>query len=193
MITALLLAAAQADAPAGTPKPDCSYDLSAMLALDRNAFDQDIPSGGWRGLSNEGCYEEAAELIRIWRHEKRDHASVLYWHEGQMRAYAGQTVEAVALFRRTYTAPENDGDFGWNHYVSGTVAFLRNDREALAAAIERLSKIPEPSNNSFTRADGTVISMSWPPNMNVLKGFEACWGKPYKDAYGSGCTEPLAM
>jgi len=193
MITALLLAAAQVDAPANPAEPDCSYDLDAMLALDRNAFDQDIPSGGWRGLSNDGCYEEAAELIRTWRHEKRDHASILYWHEGQMRAYAGQTAEAVALFRRTYTAPEDDGDFGWNHYVSGTVAFLSNDREALAAAIERLSKIPEPSGNLFTRADGTVINMSWPPNMNVLKGFEACWGKPYKDAYGSGCTKPLAM
>ena len=190
MIEALLLAAAHPEPEAA---PDCSYDLDAMLTLDRNAFDQDIPDGGWRGLSRDGCYEEAAELIRTWRHEKRDHSSILYWHEGQMRAYAGQTEEAVALFRRTYTAPENDGDFGWNHYVSGTIAFLRGDREALTAAIDRLSKIPEPANNTFTRADGTVVQMSWPPNMNVLKGFEACWGKPYKDAYGSACTDPLAL
>lgn len=186
---AVLLLAAQAAAPATPPTPDCSYDLDAMLALDRRAFDQDIPSGGWRGLSQKGCHAEAAELIRAWRHEKRDHNSILYWHEGQMRAFAGQTDEAIALFGRTYTAPEDDGDFGWNHYVSGTIAFLRGDREALDAAIERLRAIPEPSNNTFTRPDGTVVKMNWPPNMNVLKNFQTCWGKPYAEAYGSsGCV-----
>lgn len=193
MIEALLLTLAQPEAPVETSTSDCSYNLEIMLELDRAAFDQDIPDGGWRGLSNKGCYEEAAELIRTWRHQKRDHNSILYWHEGQMRAYAGQTEEAVALFRRTYTAPEDDGDFGWNHYVSGTIAFLRRDREALTAAIDRLSKIPEPAKNTFTQRDGTVIKMSWPPNMNVLKGFEACWDKSYKDAYGSACTAPLSM
>ena len=193
MITALLLVVAPPEAPAKAAEPDCTYDLDAMLALDRQAFDQDIPSGGWRGLSNKGCYEEAAELIREWRHEKRDHNSILYWHEGQMRAYAGQTGEAVALFRRTYAAPEDDGDFGWNYYVSGTIAFLQGDQEGLNRAIEGLATIPEPSNNSFTRPDGTVVKMNWPPNMNVLEGFKACWGKPYKDAYGSACTDPIAM
>jgi len=193
MIAALLLAATQPEAPAEAPQPDCSYDLDAMLALEREAFDQDLPSGGWRGLGNAGCYVEAAELIRAWRHEKRDHASILYWHEGQMRAYAGQTKEAIALFRRTYTAPEGDGDFGWNFYVSGTIAFLNGDREALTKAIEGLSTVPEPSDNSFTRPDGTVVKMSWPPNMNVLRGFEECWGKPYKKAYGSSCTKPMTM
>lgn len=194
MIEALLLAFAQPDpASAPAPAPDCSYDLDAMLALDRDAFDQDIPNGGWRGLSNKGCHEEAAELIRVWRHEKRDHASILYWHEGQMRAYAGQTKEAIALFERTYTAPEEDTDFGWNYYVSGTIAFLRGDREALTRATEGLATLPEPSNNTFTRPDGTVITMSWPPNMNVLKGFEKCWGKPYKEAYGRACTAPISL
>ncbi|MEO0590559.1 MAG: hypothetical protein AAFZ11_08365 [Pseudomonadota bacterium] len=192
MIEALLLALAQPEAPAKA-EPDCSYDLDAMLALDRNAFDQDIPSGGWRGLSKKGCHAEAAELIRAWRHEKRDHASILYWHEGQMRAYAGQTEEAIALFERTYTAPEEDTDFGWNYYVSGTIAFLRGYREGLTQAINGLATISEPENNSFTRADGTVVTMNWPPNMNVLKSFEACWGQPYKVAYGSGCTKPEAM
>ena len=169
--------------------PDCSYDLDAMLALDRNAFDQDIPSGGWRGLSNAGCYEEAAELIRAWRHEKRDHASILYWHEGQMRAFAGQTDQAIALFELTRSSIDDDADFGWNHYVDGTIAFLRGDREGLDRTMARLAMMPEPSDNSFTRADGTVIRMSWPPNMNVLKSFDACWGRPYKDAYGHDCTQ----
>ena len=55
--------------------------------------------------------------------------------------------------------------------------------------MERLATIPEPENNSFTRPDGTVIEMNWPPNMNVLKRFDYCWGKSYKDAYSSeDCT-----
>ena len=192
MIEALLLAAAQPEAPAQAT-PDCYYDLDAMLALDRDAFDQDLPDGGWRGLSREGCYKEAAELIRTWRHEKRDHTSILYWHEGQMRAYAGQTKQAIALFKLTYDSQDIDAGFGWNYYVDGTIAFLRGDRDRLDKAIERLKAVPEPDNLSFTRPDGSTVKMSWPPNMNVLKGFEACWGKPYIDAYGSGCTAPMEM
>ncbi|GMN03182.1 hypothetical protein [Erythrobacter sp. MTPC3] len=197
----LTLAAAQpanaaeaAAAPGPAARPDCSYDLDAMLALDRNAFDQDIPDGGWRALSKDGCHSEAAELIRIWRHAKRDHNSILYWHEGQMRAFAGQTKEAIALFSRTYTAPEDDADFGWNHYVSGTIAFLRKDREHLQAAIGRLKTIPEPENNSFTRPDGTTVQMSWSPNLNVLEGFEKCWEKSYAEAYGNrDCSASLTL
>lgn len=186
---ALLLAAAQPVEPA--PAPDCSYDLEAMLALDRNAFDQDL-DGGWRVLGmTEGCEIAAAELIRAWRHEKRDHNAILYWHEGQMRAFGGQTAEAIGLFRLTYKPTEQDTDFGWNHYVSGTLAFLEGDREALAAAVIRLKAVPEPKNNSFTRPDGTVMKMSWPPNLNVLEAFERCWGQTYKDTYGTeACAAP---
>lgn len=193
MIALLLLALAQPEAPDPQPKPqpDCSYDLDAMLELDRQAFDQDLPDGGWRGLSRKGCDEAAAELIREWRHEKRDHTSVLYWHEGQMRASVGQTEEAIALFELTRSSIDDDADFGWNHYVDGTIAFLRGHREGLERAKARLSKVPEPADNSFTRPDGTVIQMNWPPNMNVLKRFEYCWGRSYNDAYGSeDCTPP---
>ena len=57
-------------APPAT-EPDCSYDLDAMLALDQQAFDQDM-DGGWRPLGQrDGCEAAAAELIREWRHAKR--------------------------------------------------------------------------------------------------------------------------
>jgi len=192
MFISLLLAAAQPAEPA-PPASECSYDLEAMLALDRNAFDQDL-DGGWRVLAKEvGCELATAELIREWRHQKRDHNSILYWHEGQMRAVAGQTEAAIALFKLTYKPPEADTDFGWNHYVSGTIAFLTRDRDQLQRSIEQLQTIPEPEDNSFTRPDGTLVRMNWPPNLNVLVGFERCWDRPYREAYGSPCSAPLTQ
>jgi hypothetical protein len=177
---ALLLAAAQPAEPA--PAPDCSYDLEAMLALDRQAFDQDM-KGGWRVLQDRGCFAEAAELIREWRHQKRDHAQILYTHEGQMRAFAGQTEAAVALLRLTYKPMDEDSGFGWNFYMDGTIAFLERDREGLATAIERLRAIPRPTSASMFRADGSPIFADWPPNLEVLKALEQCWDKSYAAAY----------
>ncbi|MEM1133373.1 MAG: hypothetical protein AAGH53_10575 [Pseudomonadota bacterium] len=163
-----------------------------MLELDLDDFDQDF-NGGWRTLAYQGCGLEAAELIREWRFRKREHRSILYWHEGQLRASEGQTKQAIALFELTYKSPDLHADFGWNHYVDGTIAFLRNDKERLNAAIERLQKLPEPEDNSFTKPDGTVVKLSWPPNLNVLRGFQKCWGKSYKEAYGSECSSPATI
>lgn len=185
MVFALLLAASEPIDLVPAPTPDCSYDVDAMLTLDRDGFDQDM-DGGWRPLgAKEGCEIAAAELIREWRHEKRDHTAILYWHEGQLRAFGGQTEEAVALFGRTYKAPDLDADFGWNHYVSGSIAFLSRDRERLRKSIENLSAIPVADNKSFTMPDGTVVELEWPPNLSVLEAFERCWEKPYAEAYSS--------
>ena len=179
MLISLLLASAQPiEAP--PPAPDCSYDLEAMLALDLQAFDQDL-DGGWRVLHKIGCYSEAAELIRIWRHAKRSHASILYTHEGQMRGYAGQIEEAIALLRLTYKPMDDDANFGWNFYMDGTIAFLRRDREGLEEAIKRLKAVPI-GNVAIVNADGTPANIRWPPNLHVLEGFERCWDKSFVEA-----------
>lgn len=193
MLAFLLLGTAQPMPSETTPsvEANCSYDLDAMLALDRQAFDQDM-AGGWRPLAQKkGCEIATAELIREWRHQKRDHEGILYWHEGQMRAFGGETKQAIALFELTYNPPEFDHEFGWNYYVTGTIAFLVRDRDRLEQAIEGLSGIPEPSNNTFTRPDGTVIQLSWPPNLDVLKAFDRCWERSYSEAYGTEeCRSP---
>ena len=187
---ALLLAAAQPADP--SPAPDCSYDLEAMLALDRNAFDQTLPDGGWRDLYERGCYAEAAELIRAWRHEKRDHASILYTHEGQMRAYAGQTEQAIALLRLTYKPVDRDARFGWNFYMDGTIAFLERDREGLDTAIARLQAVPQPQGSArMVDAQGNPVEIIWPPNMNVLRAFEKCWERTYREAFEKDCITPF--
>lgn len=157
-----------------------------MLALDRTAFDQTLPNGGWRSLYERGCYAEAAELIRTWRHKKRDHASILYAHEGQMRAYAGQTEDAIALLLLTYKPMDRDSRFGWNFYMDGSIAFLKRDREGLSKAIERLKQIPDrDTTERMVREDGTPIKITWPPNLDVLEAFERCWERTFAEAYGS--------
>ena len=189
MIGLFLLAAAQpaASEPAPSLEPDCSYDLGAMLELDRQAFDQDLPNGGWRGLYNRGCYADAAELIREWRHEKRDHADILYAHEGQMRAYAGQTNEAISLLRLTYKSMDEDANFGWNFYIDGTIAFLEKNRKEFQTAMERLKAIPK-RDAPMAGPDGKLVKVRWPPNLNVMEGFEKCWDQPFRVEFSKACT-----
>ena len=163
---------------------DCSYDREAMLALDYDSFDQDL-TGGWRLLTERGCDAEAAELIREWRYVNRSNVGVLYWHEGQMRAFAGQTEEALELLQLGYKSPFLDGDFGFNHYVDGTIAFLIRDREMFDAALASLQAVPVPEEAFYTTPEGEVRQMDWPPNLSVMQAMGRCWDKSYREAYMS--------
>lgn len=187
----LLLAAALFALPA----PDCSYDHAAMLALEQRAFDQDM-TGGWRGLSNRGCTAEAADLIRDWRTahpaDRPDAATILFWHEGQLRAELGQTEEAIALFERSRKSEEMDRGWGWNLYVDGSIAFLRGNRPGLERARAALAGLPPPPELANARGpDGKPMAIRWPMNLNVLDGFLRCWGQSYHDAYG--CAVPMSV
>ncbi len=171
----LLLSSAQAAEPQAV---DCSYDLDAMLALELQQFDQD-QKGGWRALSSKGCHSEAAELIREWRFHKRSHDNILYWHEGQLRAFAGQTQQAIDLFSLTYEPQEFD-DFGWNHYVNGTIAYLVKNRDILDKSVERYKALELKK-----RAKQELDQEQWPVNLRILIAFQKCFGKSYEEAYTS--------
>ncbi|MGB3739060.1 MAG: hypothetical protein WA948_06870 [Pontixanthobacter sp.] len=82
-----------------------------MPALDRQPFGEAI-EGGWCVLVDRGCHAEAAELIREWRHEKRDYTGILFWHEGQLRAEAAKTAPAIAPIHLTYKSAEEEAAFG---------------------------------------------------------------------------------
>ena len=160
-----------------------------MLALDQKSFDQDM-TGGWRQLSNDGCDVEAADLIRLWREAHASQDSLLFWHEGQLRANAGQTEAAILLFERSRKTPAEDAGYGWNLYVDGTLAFLRSDRAGLESVREELAKLPRPDGfSSLTAPDGKPVTLDWPMNLNVLDGFLRCWCQPYKKAYS--CAKPM--
>ena len=183
---AFLLAAAVTAAPPVNP---CAYDRDGLLALDQNAFDQDL-KGGWRVLAeNPHCYVAAADLIRDYREAHHSTDFILFWHEGQMRADAGQSEAAIGLFEKSRKAKDL---IGWNFYVDGTVAFLRHDRAQLQAARDKLAALPKPADWPPTGPDGKPFNFKWPLNLNVLDGFLACFNRSYKEAYGSStCTEPM--
>lgn len=188
MLNLFAVLAAAAATAAASPEP-CGIDKTPLLALSAEKFDQD-PKGGWRILAERpGCDGAAADLIAEYR---RVHWGQLapydlhlnYWHEGQARAYAGQTDRAVRLLLDGAN-PDSIGYF--EDYALGTVAFLLRDMEGLKAARARLAARPEPP--EFKARVGADVP--WPPNLDVLDGLIACFEKPYKAAYGEpACRQP---
>lgn len=168
------------------PTPACTADQSSLLKLSERAFDQNV-TGGWRALANRGCNREAADLIRRYRLKRRPkNTNILIWHEAQLRATAQQNRLALALFRQSY----RKGDTAWNLYVDGTIAFLENDRKRLMASRKALIALPKPKTVPNFEMMGQVVKMPWPPNLNVLDGFDKCFGQTYREAY-ENCTKPI--
>ena len=178
----------------------CKYDEEALLALDENAFDQDL-SGGWRAIASiPGCERAAAELLAAYRAKHPNAGTLLAWHEGQMRASAGQYEQAIPLLEAARKPVEQDPT-GWNHYVDATLAFLRHDNPALLAAQKRLAAVAYPEGAGMPPLkDGYFelpappgqpgMKMRWPPNIEVVDGLVACFRKPYEEAYGASCRPP---
>lgn len=177
-IVLALLAASSAGSP-------CSVDTKAMLSLDETRFDQS-PGEGWRQLTVSGsCDKEAANLIEQYRTHHKSRSSTLFWHEGQLRANAGDYRRAIRLFDKA-KHPKNEFGIpdGWNEYVEASIAFLRRDRRSLEAARSALASLPEPDaikDANKRRPEGRKIA--WPPNLDAVDGLVRCFDEPYKKAY----------
>lgn len=180
------------------PSKNCAYDRVRILALDEDQFDQDM-SGGWRALaSRPGCALAAADLLRDYREAHHQNSGLLFWHEAQVRADAGQYPEAIALMKRAYKPAEAD-KAGWNPYVDATIAFLRRDRAALGQARRKLAAVPPPTGAGIPPvidgymeaefADGSKRKIRWPINIDVVEGLENCFDKPYIEAYKDVCRQ----
>lgn len=175
---------------------ECGVDaarLNELLALDQQAFDQDM-DGGWRPVGWEpGCESAAADLIAVWRTHSGNmiDRGIIDWHEGQMRAHAGETEAAITLFEQA-----RSGSAAWNLYIDATVAFMRRNRPALEAARAELAQMrPSEAEMAARRRfleenpDVTVPEgfAEQPMNLNVVDNLIACFGRSYREAYGEGC------
>lgn len=194
----LALSAAAAEPGGSAPNP-CAFDERAMLGLDFRAFDQDL-NGGWRSVSqNPACRGKAADLIKAYREFNiKPRLTTLYWHEGQLRAEAGEVDAAVSLMALAKKEPFLHGfDQGdWNAYVDATIAFLRGERRKLLAARKRLAEFPVPEGYRYRDAHGMLRTgrpPGWPYNLDVVDGLIRCFGRSYAEAYGSHCRTTGAV
>ena len=198
MVTLILLLslAAYATSPSAEASDKCGYDKNAMLALDEAAFDQDLSNGGggWRKVANTpGCESAAADLIAIYKQKHGLDKPILNWHEGQMRAAAGQTQRAIELLASA--RKDEPGQEAWNAYVNATVAFLGKDKPALLSARDELIKVPAPEilgpviggYVEVSLENGQKMKMRWPMNIDVVEGLITCFDRPYVEAYAGAC------
>ena len=113
-----------------TVRAECNHDRERMLSLNLKSFDQD-EGDGWRKIAKvEGCKPVAADIIREYRIKNSTKESILYWHEGQLRAELGENESAIFLFEKT-RRPSDLNRIGWNFYLDASIAFLKKDKEKL--------------------------------------------------------------
>jgi hypothetical protein len=193
---ALFMAAKAVDPEMAETRPRCSVEVAQMLKLSEFDFDQS--DRGWRILARRGCDHEAAELIKTYREAHFPDVNysglqMSYWHEGQERAFEGRNDLAIPLLLASVQPAKSDGPearsvaLAWTHYALATVGFLNRDLHALRAERERLAAVSEPAfyEGYYKAAPADLrAALKWPPNLNVVDGLLACFGKPYSEAYG---------
>jgi hypothetical protein len=158
----------------------CTFDKEKLLALDADSFDQDM-KGGWRAVAmQDNCKLVAADLIKEYRELRGPRTwRVMVWHEGQLRAMAGDIRSAIPLLEQSRVVLEETSP-GWNEYVNATVAFLRKDRRAFDEAYASLLALPKPKGwdtNFFTK------DKQWPLNRKVVESLANCFESSYEKAY----------
>lgn len=175
---------------AASPASPCQVNRSQRLALDPHLFDQG--QEGWRGLTTAaGCEIAAADLIAEYRAANGAKVSasqrrVMLFHEGQLRATAGDVAKALTLIAE---AAVGSASTEWRAYLAAIAAFLRRDREALLSARARLVGIPAPPWFANAEAGGAAHEepLSWPPNLDVVDALVRCLGKTYREAHDATC------
>lgn len=165
--------------------------------MDEQQFDQG--PDGWRRIAGmPDCDLVAADLLRDYQAAHGSRVGLLYWHEAQLRAFAGQGAAAIALMQQS-RKPDAEDRGGWNPYVDATIAFLRRDRAAFERARATLAAYVTPPGSGLPPvkdgyvdvpfADGQVRKVRWPPNIDVVDGLAHCFDQPYQYAYGDACRQ----
>lgn len=147
---------------------DLIADYHAMLREKGEPISIDPKAEGLIVL-DPGDEPESVKLIPI---SPDGEVSLLYWHEGQLRAFAGETDRAVELFLKTVTPEKNSR--GWHEYALGSVAFLQKDKAAFEENFDALRR-------------------KWPDDLNfrVLDRMNNCFEESYVHAYSSlECQSP---
>lgn len=175
-------------------------ELTRLVALSHQSFDQDF-DGGWRKIASRSECRLAAAIVidqYILLAPALDPAylSLLRWRAGQNLAEAGDYASALHYFLASRKAANNPSDAVWNLYVDSTVAFIKRERQALEAHFQALSAILVPEeektarrafleqNPNISMPDGFVDE---PDNLPVVRRLLECFDAPYREAYRGDC------
>lgn len=139
------------------------------LQLDYTPFDQ-TPGKGWRALSEQGRFHEAATLIDQYgkaHPDLPDHQmKMLLYHAGQLYAFDNDFQPAIKRLEEALYEQEST-IFHWNARVNATIAFLNHD----------LGKLRQ---NRAIIAEGPWFNQK-PPNTTYVDQLIKDFGKPYRD------------
>ncbi len=106
-------------------------------------------------------------MISLYSEKNNIRNTQLPFHAGQLLAIAGDYPAAVGESRQSLSPPStNEGDFLWDDYVLGTIAFLERDKTTLIRHLEVLR----------TKQDFNA------PNLKILQLLVAGFEKSYDDA-----------
>ena len=151
----------------GAQEPESS-EVDSLMALDFEAFDQDM-QGGWRYYANQKRFAAAASLIQIYLDRNTGisefEREVMFWHAGQMLAIDGQEERAIPLMEKS--RKKEDDFMLWNPYLDATIAFLNKDRPAFDKNLKAVAAI---SNN---------------PNLPLLELLGKHFDKSYREVLES--------
>lgn len=103
-----------------------------------------------------------------------------------MRAAAGESISAIALFASTQPREGRDEQL----YVDATLAYMRRDRPAVERARRALARVPQPewfqgAADRYFRRYGRRLA--WPPTLAAVDNLLACFDYDYRSAYGGAC------
>ncbi len=171
--------------PAAAQNSQCKVSdtgRTTAQTLDWEAFDQTGGApGSFRNLANAGCYREALVAYDDWLRNGSGYPDsrargIGTFHRGQMYAMLGDNESAQILIGRSMRepGPEDPAAEVWNIYVSGVLAWFRQDRQGIRDAIAGLRAF----DTDFARRQ-----------VGVLSGLRNCARESYRVAMSNRCRE----
>ena len=142
-------------------------EVKLQEALTYEMFDSRNGPYGWRSLNAAGCTDAALRSLAAYATANDARLSLeqrleLRFHSGQALAFSGREGEAIPYFVQANN-PEATAE--WQAYVAATLAFLKHDAPALAAAREAYATIAPES-----------------MRLRIVDGFVACPQESYSKA-----------
>lgn len=177
-------------------------EVERLLTMEIEAFDSS--ELGWRKIATrKDCEAAAANVIKLYilfsfPSPPLD-IKILRWHAGQLLASSEKKEEALLYFRATYDS-EKGRIFAlmWNEYVSGTIAFIKNDGKKLETARNNLRDLilseegkewRRKHHSASIASDAEFLAVD--SNYKILDNMHVCFRKlKYKDIYSlTSCSK----